>query len=141
MSKWTVQKYQSGRPKSVKAGGPKVFQTLSTLYPLVQVKGPFPNSAFGTVIPSVRHTHILRGLKFEIENHRIVFNGEYIFEYISKMIFESKKFDLIKYYIDLFLPKEMVSDPKTFNDSKYGKMTEMTQINYRFAILVEFSHR
>ena len=122
MSKWTVQKYQSGRPKSVKAGGPKVFQTLSTLYPLVQVKCPFPNSAFGTVIPSVRHTHILRVLKVEIENHRIVFNGKYIFEYISKMIFESKKF------------------PKTFDDSKYGKMTEMTQIKYRFAILVEFSH-
>ena len=38
------------------------------------------------------------------------------------MIFESKKF------------------PKTFDDSKYGKMTEMTQIKYRFAILVGFSH-
>ena len=56
------------------------------------------------------------------------------------MIFESKKFDLIKYYIDLFPRKEMVSDPKTFDTSKYGKMTELTQTMYRFGILVELSY-
>ena len=52
------------------------------------------------------------------------------------MLFESKKFDLIKNYIDLFLRKEMVSDPKTFDVSKLGKMTEFTPTKHRFGILV-----
>ena len=34
----------------------------------------------------------------------------------------------------------MVSDPEIFDVSKYGKLTEMTQIKYRFGILVGFSH-
>ena len=42
--------------------------------------------------------------------------------------------------MDLFLRKKMVSDPETFDVSKYGKLTEMTQIKYRFGSLVGFSH-
>ena len=57
-----------------------------------------------------------------------------------KCFFEPKKFDLIKFYIDLFLWKEMVSCPKTFDVSKSGKMTELTQTEYRFGILVEFTY-
>ena len=34
----------------------------------------------------------------------------------------------------------MVSRPKTFDASKYKKMTELTQTKYRFGILVEFTH-
>ena len=34
----------------------------------------------------------------------------------------------------------MVSCPKTFDISKYGKMAELTQTKYRFGILVGFTH-
>ena len=34
----------------------------------------------------------------------------------------------------------MVSSPKTFDVSKYGKMTELTQTEYRFGILAWFTH-
>ena len=34
----------------------------------------------------------------------------------------------------------MVSSPKTFDASKSGKMTELTQTKYRFGILVGFTH-
>ena len=34
----------------------------------------------------------------------------------------------------------MVSCPKTFDVSKYGKMTELTKTKHRFGILVEFTH-
>ena len=34
----------------------------------------------------------------------------------------------------------MVSSPKTFDVSKSGKMTELTQTKYRFGILVGFTH-
>ena len=34
----------------------------------------------------------------------------------------------------------MVSSPKTFDVSKSGKMTELTQIKHRFGILVEFTY-
>ena len=56
------------------------------------------------------------------------------------MLFGSKKFELIKFYIDLFLQKEMVYSPKTFDASKSGKMTELTQTKYRFGILVGFTY-
>ena len=58
----------------------------------------------------------------------------------SKCFFEQKKFDLIKFYIDLFLRKEMVSSPKTFDASKSEKMTELTETTHRFEILVEFPY-
>ena len=34
----------------------------------------------------------------------------------------------------------MVSYPKTFDASKSGKMTELTQTKHRFGILVEFTY-
>ena len=34
----------------------------------------------------------------------------------------------------------MVSGPKTFDVSKYGKMTELTQTKHRFGILAGFSY-
>ena len=50
------------------------------------------------------------------------------------MIFEPKKFDLIEFYIDLCLRKEMGSRPQTFDTSKSGKLTELTQTKNRFGI-------
>ena len=41
------------------------------------------------------------------------------------MLCWTKKFDLIKFYKDLFLQKEMVPSPKTVDASKSGKMTEL----------------
>ena len=43
-------------------------------------------------------------------------------------------------YIDLILPKEMVSSPETFDVLKYGKMTKLTQTKHRFGILAWFTH-
>ena len=65
---------------------------------------------------------------------------KYISKYIFKILFESKKFDLIKYFIDSLLRIEMVSSTKTFDVSKFGKMTEMTQTEYRFGIPVGFTY-
>ena len=56
------------------------------------------------------------------------------------MLFGSENFDLIKFFIDPFLRKEMVSGSNTFDVSKSGKMTELTQTKHRFGILVEFPY-
>ena len=56
------------------------------------------------------------------------------------MLFGQKKFDLIKFYINLFPRKEMVSNRETFDVSKYEKMTELIPTKYRFGILDEFTH-
>ena len=58
----------------------------------------------------------------------------------SESSLNRKKFDIIKFYIDLILPKEMVSSPETFDVLKYGKMTKLTQTKHRFGILAWFTH-
>ena len=48
--------------------------------------------------------------------------------------------DFVIVYVDLFLQKRMVSDPKTFDASKHRKITELNQTKHRFGILVEFTY-
>ena len=62
-----------------------------------------------------------------------------LYSIFSKCFLGQKKFDLIKFYKDLFLQKEMVPSPKTFDVLKYRKMTELTQTKHRFGILAGFS--
>ena len=60
--------------------------------------------------------------------------------FFFRKLVKSKKFDIVKLYIDLILPKEMVSSPETFDVLKYGKMTKLTQTKQRFEILAWFTH-
>ena len=67
-------------------------------------------------------------------------NRNYIIKYIFKTLVQSKNFDFIKFDIDFFLRKEMVSSQKTFDVSKSGEMTELPKTKHRFGILVEFPY-
>ena len=51
-----------------------------------------------------------------------------------------KKFVFVIFYINLFLQKRMVFDPKTLDALKHRKITELNQTKYRFGILAEFTY-
>ena len=58
----------------------------------------------------------------------------------SESSLNRKKFDSIKYNIDLIQRKEMVSSPKIFDVLKYEKMTKLAQTKHICGILAGFTH-
>ena len=56
------------------------------------------------------------------------------------IILKLKKFVFVIFYINLFLQKRMVTDPKTFDASNQRKITELNRTKYRFGMLVEFTY-